>query len=138
MAWPRSRPAGGDFPDGLRLRYQWRADLTRRLAGWLVPAPQQQRLRAYQEALADAMRRERRFPELPALLTPLFVLAQQRSEHVARRPDRAPQREQVAAERVQAFDALTIRVGDDLVLDLLEAIAKLLEQRKVAVDDGID
>jgi hypothetical protein len=65
---------------GLRLRYQWRADLTRRLAGWLMPAPQHERLLVYQTALADIMRRQRGFAELPALLMPLFQLAQQRSD----------------------------------------------------------
>lgn len=59
--------------------YRWRADIPGRVADWLVPAPQLARLRAYHDALNQAVRAQPGAAELPALLEPLFRLAQARS-----------------------------------------------------------
>jgi hypothetical protein len=59
--------------------YRWRADLPQRVGGWLVPAPQVARLRIYHDALIGTLRLQRGPQELPALLTPMFALARQRS-----------------------------------------------------------
>jgi hypothetical protein len=61
------------------LVYRWRADLPQRVAGWLVPQAQVQRLRVYHDALIAVLRAQRGTLDLPTVLTPLFALAQQRS-----------------------------------------------------------
>lgn len=65
--------------DGARIVYEWRADTPRRVFGqWLAPA-QLARLRAYHERLATLTREATGPLQLPALLAPMFALAQQRS-----------------------------------------------------------
>jgi hypothetical protein len=65
--------------DGVRIVYEWRDDAPRRAFGqWLAPA-QLARLRAYHERLATLTREATGPLPLPALLAPMFALAQQRS-----------------------------------------------------------
>lgn len=70
-------------PQQAVLRLRWRADLPLRLAGWLMPADRLDGLRPYHDALVDAVRRTRGARPapraLPALMAPLFRLAQARS-----------------------------------------------------------
>lgn len=61
------------------LVYRWRADLPQRLAGWIVPPAQLERLRVHHDALIAAVRAQPGPPEMTALLPPLFALAQRRS-----------------------------------------------------------
>ena len=56
-----------------------RPELQRRLAAWVVPPAQAARLRIYHEALGVTLQSLRGPQDLPVLLTPLFVLAQQRT-----------------------------------------------------------
>ena len=67
-------------PDRAQLVYEWRVDAAQRmLAGWLPPA-QQALLQSYHERLAATLRTTRGALPLPALVSPLFALAQQRSQ----------------------------------------------------------
>ena len=61
--------------------YEWQADLPDRIRAAAVPAEEQQRLRAYQERLAELARQstDAPAPTLADLLSPLFGLAAQRS-----------------------------------------------------------
>lgn len=58
---------------------RWRGDLAGRVAGWLVPPAQVERLRLQQEALASTVRARPGPLEMAAVMAPLFALAQQRS-----------------------------------------------------------
>lgn len=67
-------------PGQMVLRYRWRADLPQRLADWVLPAARLGLVRLYHDALATAVRRERRPQELTALMAPLFALAHERTQ----------------------------------------------------------
>lgn len=64
----------------LQVAYTWQADTTQRLLASLTPPDEQERLRAYNQRLAE-LTRSHTGPTLalPALLEPMFALAQQRS-----------------------------------------------------------
>lgn len=59
--------------------YRWRGDLPGRLAGWVVPAAQVERLRVQHEALVAAVRARPGPHEMTTLVAPLFALAARRS-----------------------------------------------------------
>lgn len=61
------------------LVYRWRADLPQRVAGWVLPPAQVERLRAYHGALVAWLATQRGTLEATTLLPPLFELARERS-----------------------------------------------------------
>ncbi len=69
------------LPQLLLVRYAWRSDSTSRVLAALVPAADQQRLRAYAEHLAALTEREKPAWDVPLvrLMGPLFDLARQRT-----------------------------------------------------------
>lgn len=75
----------------LQLRYTWQADTTRRLLTALTPPEERERLHAYAERLAELSSRQAGHSvPLPALLGPMFALAQERSlQHDAAAENRA-------------------------------------------------
>jgi hypothetical protein len=68
-------------PQQVLVRYAWRSDSTGRMLAALVPADDQQRLRAYSQRLAQLTDREKPAWDvpLPRLLLPMFQLARQRT-----------------------------------------------------------
>ena len=68
-------------PQLLLVRYAWRSDSSSRVLAALLPAADQQRLRAYTERLAALTEREKPEWDVPLvrLLGPLFELARQRT-----------------------------------------------------------
>lgn len=73
------------------IAYTWQSDTTQRLLAALTPPEEQERLRAYTQQLVELTRRgQGHTVALPALLGPLFELAQQRSlQHDAAQENRA-------------------------------------------------
>lgn len=69
------------LPQQVMVRYAWRSDSTSRVLAALLPAEDQQRLRAYTERLAALTEREKPAWDvsLARLLGPLFELARQRT-----------------------------------------------------------
>ncbi len=95
LTWDRPRAGGPPLhamfqalelsPQRAVLHYRWRADLPQRVAGWLVPAARVAALRPYHDTLRAALRGPvaepgAGAPALPALMAPLFALAQARSQ----------------------------------------------------------
>ena len=68
-------------PQQVTVRYAWRSDSTRRVLAALLPAEDQQRLRAYNDRLALLTEREKPSWEVPLqrVLGALFELARQRT-----------------------------------------------------------
>jgi hypothetical protein len=66
-------------PEQVSVRYVWRADALQRLAGWLLPPAQRERLRAYQGRLAMVTGAGAGPLSLPSLMAPMFALARERS-----------------------------------------------------------
>ncbi len=54
------------------------------------------------------------------------------------RPDRLAQHHQRALDRVDAAHRLLLGVGEDQILELLQLVAELFENREVGVDHGVD
>ena len=69
-------------PGQVGVRYAWRSDSSARVLAALLPADEQQRLRAYTERLAGLAARERPASDvaLVRLLVPMFELARQRTQ----------------------------------------------------------
>ncbi len=64
----------------LNVTYQWQKDLPAKLSGLLIPPQEQERLRAYQQRLAETTRdAQAKSVSLAELLPPLFKLAAERS-----------------------------------------------------------
>src|SRR5215813_1786412 len=62
---------------------------------------------------------------------------QERVEGLSLRPDGAPQRQQVALDLVYASDGIAVRARENLVFAGFQALAILLQDREVAVNDRI-
>src|SRR5262245_46141850 len=62
---------------------------------------------------------------------------QERVKNLPLRPDGAAQRQQVALDLVDAGDRLAAGAGENRILVVLQALAVLLQDREVAVDDRV-
>ena len=65
-------------------------------------------------------------------------LALHPAEHLAHRPHRPPHQEQLPLHAVDLLDGVLARVLEDAVLELLEAVAELLQDREGLVHDRVD
>ncbi|MFM8330238.1 MAG: hypothetical protein ACKN9T_00965 [Candidatus Methylumidiphilus sp.] len=69
-----------NMADGrLSVTYEWQKDLRAKLSNLLVPAADQERLRAYQQRLAEVAAKGKGSVSLAELMPPLFKLAAERS-----------------------------------------------------------
>ena len=59
-------------------------------------------------------------------------------QHLAHRPHRPPHQEQLPLHAVDLLDGVLARVLEDAVLQLLEAVAELLQDREGLVHDRVD
>jgi len=66
----------------LEVTYEWQKDLTAKLSGMLIPPAEQERLRAYQQGLAETLAKTtpKNAVSLAELMQPVFKLAESRSQ----------------------------------------------------------
>lgn len=112
-------------PQQLLVRYAWRSDSARRVLAVLLPAVDQQRLRAYAERLATLTVREAPARDVPVvrLLGPLFELARQRTAAGG----------DAAAENRAALLVLTLFANGREVEAILPAAASWPKPRRLRV-----
>ena len=66
------------------------------------------------------------------------VLAQQRAQHLALRPERTPDLQELAPQPLDLHDPRRLGPRDYLLLQRLELLAVAFQEREVAVDQGVD